>query len=187
VPDELPIHISREELHSVEAPDGFETDGSFDVRLVNHGNSLHVHLHLDDRLSEVARMEATNHYVEGDSERVVRVEVAGNRTEDVFGKLKIVSAYGAQTRWVDVEVLTPEDEGGAVQVDESLGKPNPDPDPETGGFSLGDRPELLVGAFGLLALAIAGVSVAISGSLMVTLGALAVFVGVTVAAVLLLE
>lgn len=185
MPDEVPIHISREELHAVEAPDGFETDGSFDVRLVNHGNSLHVHLHLDDRLSEVARMDATNHYVEGDSERVVRVEVAGNRAEDVFGKLKVVSAYGAQTRWVDVEVPTPEDEGGEVQVDESLGKPDPKPAPETGGIR--DRPELLVGAFGLVALAIAGVSVAVSGSLMVTVGALAVFGGVAVAALLLLE
>ncbi|WP_159900093.1 DUF7524 family protein [Salinirussus salinus] len=185
MPDELPIHISREELHAVEAPAGFETDGSFDVRLVNHGNSLHVHLHLDDRLSRVARMDATNHYVEGDSERVVRVEVAGNREEDAFGKLKVVSAYGAQTRWVDVEVLAPEEGGGQVQVDESLGKPSPEPEPERTG--LRDRPEVLVGAFGLLALAIAGASVAVSGSLMVTAGALAVFGGVVVAALLLLE
>jgi len=187
VPDELPIHVSREELHAVEAPAGFETDGSFDVRLVNHGNSLHVHLHLDDRLSRVARMDATNHYVESDSERVVRVEVAGDREEDVFGKLKVVSAYGAQTRWVDVEVLTREDDEGAVRVDESLGKPSPAPDPETGGWGFGDRPELLVGAVGLLALAVAGASVAVSGSLMVTAGALAVLGGVAVAALLLLE
>lgn len=186
MPDELPIHISREGLHAVEAPAGFETDGSFDVRLVNHGNSLHVHLHLDDRLSQVARMDATNHYVEGDSERVVRVEVAGNREEDVFGKLKVVSAYGAQTRWVDIEVLTPAEDERKVQVDESLGKPSPDPDPETAGVGFGDRPELLVAAFGLLAVAIASVSVAISGSLMVTVGALAVFGGVAVAALLLL-
>ncbi len=185
MPDELPIHISREELHAVEAPAGFETDGSFDVRLVNHGNSLHVHLHLDDRLSRVARMDATNHYVEGDSERVVRVEVAGNREEDVFGKLKVVSAYGAQTRWIDVKVPLPDEGEGEVQVDESLGKPSPDPGPERTG--LRDRPEVLVGAFGLLALAIAGASVAVSGSLMVTAGALAVFGGVVVAALLLLE
>jgi hypothetical protein len=185
VPDELPIHISREELHTVEAPAGFETDGSFDVRLVNHGNSLHVHLHLDDRLSRVARMDATNHYVEGDSERVVRIEVAGNREEDVFGKLKVVSAYGAQTRWIDIEVPLPDEGEGEVRVDESLGKPSPDPEPERTG--LRDRPEVLVGAFGLLALAIAGASVAVSGSLMVTAGALAVFGGVVVAALLLLE
>ena len=184
MPDELPIHISREELHAVEAPAGFETDGSFDVRLVNHGNSLHVHLHLDDRLSTVAGMEATNHYVESDSERVVRVEVTGDREEDVFGKLKVVSAYGAQTRWVDVDVVVPREHDREVQVDESLGKPSPDPNPETAVFR--DRPELLVGAFGLLAVAVAGVSVVASGSLMVMLGALAVFGGVAVAALLLL-
>jgi hypothetical protein len=187
VPDELPIHISREELHGVEAPAGFETEGSFDIRLVNHGNSLHVHLHLDDRLSEVARMDATNHYVEGNSERVVRVEVAGNRTEDVLGKLKVVSAYGAQTRWVDVEVPTPDEEGGEVRVDESLGRPSPEPDSGTGGREFGDRPELLVGVVGLLAVAIAAVSVAVSGSLMVALGALAVVGGVAVAALLVLR
>lgn len=187
MPDELPIHISREELHAVEVPDGFETEGSFDVRLVNHGNSLHVHLHLDDRLSESARMDATNHYVEGDSERVVRVDVAGDRGEAVLGKLKVVSAYGAQTRWVDIEILTAEDDTDEVRVDESLGKPSPAPEPETGGLRLGDRPELLVGAFSLLAVAIAGVSVVVSGSLVVTAGALAVFGGVAVAALLLLE
>ena len=187
MPDELPVHISREKLHAVEVPAGFETDGSFDVRLVNHGNSLHVHLHLDDRLSRVARMDATNHYVEGDSERVVRVEVAADRGEDVVGKLKVVSAYGAQTRWIDVDVLTPEEDDGEVRVDESLGTPSPEPDPEVGRAGLGDRPELLVAAFGLLAVVIAGVSVAVSGSLMVMVGALAVFGGVAVAALLLLE
>jgi hypothetical protein len=182
VPDELAVHVSRRELHSLEVPDDFETEGSFDVRLVNHGNSLHIHLHLDDTLSEVARMEATNHYVEGESERVVRVEVADGREEDVFGRLKVVSAYGAQTRWVGIDLVTPDDESGRVRVDESLSKPRPEPDPEPG---LRDRPELLVGAFGLLALAIAAGSALVSGSPLVALGALVVFAGVAVAAVLL--
>ncbi len=186
MPDELAVHISREKRHAVEAPAGFETEGSFDVRLVNHGTSLHVHLHLDDRLSEVARMDATNHYVESDAEQTVRVEVAEGREEDATGRLKIVSAYGAETGWVDIEVLTPTEAGGGVAVDESLGRPPPDPDPEPGGLGFGTRPQLLVGAFSLVALAIAGASVAVSASPVVTVGALAVFVGVAVAALLLL-
>jgi len=186
VTDELPIHISRQQLHAVDAPDSFETDGSFDVRLVNHGNSLHVHLHLDDRLSRVARMDATNHYVEGDSERVVRVEVATDRKEDVRGSFKVVSAYGAETRWVDLEVLTRGEDEDAVQVDESLGRPSPDPHAETERLRPTDRPGPLVAAFGLLAVVVAGVSVAATGSLAVTAGALAVLGGVAVAALLLL-
>ena len=188
MPDELAVHISREKLHAVEAPTGFETDGSFDVRLVNHDTSLHVHLHVGDSLSSVVRMDATNHYVEGNSEQVVRVEVATDRTEAASGELKIVSAYGAETRFVDVEVPAPTAGSGGVEVGEALGRPAPAPDPDPGGLGsrLSERPELLVGAFGLLALAIAGVSVAVSGSPAVTVGALAVLAGVAVAALLLL-
>jgi len=181
---ELPVHISRTELHAVEVPDRFEATGSFDVRLVNHGTSLHVHLHLDDDLSEVAALEAPNHYVEGDAERVVRVEVADPdaRPEELFGRLKVVSAYGAQTRWVDVELHTPETEE-TVEVGESLRRPPPR-EPDDGGV---DRPAVVVGVLGVAALAVAGAGAALLGDPLVVAGALVVFVGVVVALAVVLS
>jgi len=191
VTDELPVHISRDELHALEVPAAFETDGSFDVRLINHGGSLHVHLHLDDALSEVASIDASNHHVEGESERRIRVDVAPDRLDDgdVRGKLKIVSAYGAQTRWIDVRLDAPDEPDGTVEVDESLATPPPRQEPD-GGLVAGsvlDSPELLVGGLAVLAALVAVVAALLLQETLVIVGAFAVLAGVVVALFLLLS
>lgn len=182
---ELPVHISREELHTLEVPASFETTGSFDIRLVNHGTSLHVHLHLDDDLSEIATVGAGNHYVEGESERNVRVDVDTERLdgEQWLGKLKIVSAYGAETRWVDVAVSEPEPENESVLVDESLAQPQPEPEEKT----VFDRPELPVLVLGGIALLVAVVTALVLEETVVLLGSLVVLGGVLVALFFLLS
>lgn len=171
MPDSLPVHVSREELHSLEVPSSFETTGSFDVRVLNHGESLHIHLHLDDTLSEVAELDAGNHYVEGDSERYVRVNVDPGRIDgdELLGKLKVVSAYGSQTRWIDVTVTQPDPEADTVEVDESLAKPQPKP----------DDPELSVpSAVPILALCVLAFVLFVLAA--VLFDGLVVFVGATV-------
>jgi hypothetical protein len=187
VTDELPVHVSREELHSLDVPASFEADGPFDVIFVNHGTSVHVHLHLDDDLSEVAAIEANNHYVEGDSQRAVRVTVDTSAVPDdsVLGKLKLVTGYGAQTRWVDVEVGTPADRNGSVEVDESLASPQPREDPEEPSLIAG--PELPVVGLGVIALGVALVATVVFQDLLVTLGALVVLGGVLVALYVLVQ
>jgi hypothetical protein len=182
VPDEFPVHISRRDLHAIEIPASFETDGSFDVVLVNHGTSLHVHLHLDDTLSTVAALDANNHYVEGEDERGVRITVDTERIPDdgLFGRLKIVSAYGSETRWVDIELAPPEPVTGHVRVDESLSTP-PEPEPnQTQSAPIGS-PELPVLAFGGLALLAAIVAAVVVRDTLVTAGAAVVVGGVAVA------
>lgn len=183
--DELPVYISREGLHSLEVPASFETTDSFDVRLVNHGESLHVHLHLDDPLSEVASIDAGNHYVEGDSERYVRVDVDTDRIdgEELLGKLKVASGYGAETRWIDVRLSEPDPESESVRVDESLAQPTtPDSDSE----ALIERPEIPVLALGILALLVAVGAVVFIGETLVVVGSLLVVAGVLVALFFLL-
>jgi hypothetical protein len=183
VPDELPVHVSRQSLHAVEVPASFKTSRSFDVVLVNHGESLHVHLHLDDALSDVATMDASNHYVEGDSQRAVRISVDTERLPDdgVFGRLKVASAYGAETRWIDVELEPPAQERSTVEVDESLAQPQPrKSESETETIDL--PPALPVLVLGSIALLIATLTALIVGNFLVTLGALVVLAGVLVAA-----
>ena len=174
---ELPVHISREGLHSVEVPDAIEVEGSFVVRLINHGQSLHVHLHLDDALSEVAMLDAGNHFVEGQSERHIRVDVDTERVDkSLLGKLKIAAAHGSKTRWVDVTVSEPEPIRKEVEVDESLAKPQPKQDDPP----LVERPEFLalgLSAVGLLVAGIAGLAV---GNMLVVLGAVVGFVGILI-------
>jgi hypothetical protein len=117
----LAADVNRSGIHTLSVPDAFETDGSFTVELRNHGEATHVHLHLDDALSTVAELEAGNNYVEAAATRPVRVNVRREQDEPVRGKLKLVTAYGAETRWVDVTVAPPRKE--PVDVDPELGKP----------------------------------------------------------------
>lgn len=175
--ESLPVHLSRQELHSLEVPAAFEAEGAFDIRLVNHGESVHVHLHLDDPLSEVAELDAGNHYVEGDSERYVRVDVDTAELDggSHSGKLKVASAYGANTRWIDVEITEPDPEADTVTVDESLAKPQPRDEPEEDLF---DGPTVPILVLVALAILIAGGAVAVFQEALVALGAVVVLGGV---------
>jgi hypothetical protein len=180
--EELPVHVSREEIHSLDVPASFETGESFDVVFLNHGESVHVHLHLDDTLSEFAHIDASNHFVEGGSERAVRVYVEADVVPDerVLGKLKLVTGYGARTRWVDIELVSPDEGTSDVRVDESLAKPPAPETPETGRSILG-RPEVPVLGLGALALVVAGLAVVLVGEPVVVLGSLVVLAGVLTA------
>lgn len=155
MPGELPVHVNRESLHSIDVQPSFEAHGPFDVRLVNYGESIHVHLHLDDSLSRVAAIDAPNHYVESESARVVRVAVDEDalETTPVRGKIKIASAYGAETRWIDVTISEPAPAESSVQVDESLAQPQSSTDEPAPGLL--HRPEVAVLALGFVALLVA--------------------------------
>jgi len=183
VPDTLPVHLNQRDLHSLEVPDVFETDDSFVLAVRNHGEASRVHVHLDDGLSEIAAVETTNHYVRANETAEIPVAVHG--TGPVRGKIKIVSGYGAVTRWVDVHVTESDDTG--VEVDEELGKPQPTRDesgPEVRS-TLADRPTLPVIAFAAVALAVAVGAAALVDNLAVTAGAVAVVAAVFVAGAML--
>lgn len=184
VPQSLPVHISREQLHSLEVPASFEVEGSFDIRLVNHAEALHVHLHLDDPLSEIAVLDAGNHYIEGESERRVRVDVdtAAIDDEPHFGKLKVATAYGAETRWIDITVSEPAPETNSVEIDESLSTPQPTDPPNEPVLGSQQLPVVVLGA---LAVVVAAVSALVFQAPVVTAGAVVVFAGVVVALLLL--
>jgi hypothetical protein len=119
---ELSVSLNRERLHRVETVDSFETDGPFDVILDNHGEAVHVHLHLDDDLSRAATLSAGNHYVQRGATKRVHVR-ARPGDEPVRGKLKVVTGYGSESAYVDVTVNPASPQKSPVQVDESLGKP----------------------------------------------------------------
>ncbi|WP_336339593.1 DUF7524 family protein [Haloarcula brevis] len=156
MPDSLPVHLNRTDIHSLEVPTEFDATGSFDVQLHNHGEALHVHLHLDDALSSVASLDATNHHVRAETDRLVRVTVHGDGP--VRGKLKVVTAYGAQTRYVDVHIPEGGTDNDPVIVDEELSKPQPKPTASEPAFDdLFPGPILAAGGFtaliaGLIAL-----------------------------------
>jgi len=171
VSDALTVHVNRESLHSIAVPDSFEASDGFDVVLVNHGESTHVHLHLDDSLSEQAALEAPNHHVEGGGERRVRVGRTGGGT--ARGNLKVVTAYGSTTRLVDVELTEPVETDEPVEVGEELTKPQPRTE--------GDRPTTIgplplgpLLAAGGVAVGLGVGAAAVTGSALVAIAAVSV-------------
>ena len=181
--DALTVHVNRESLHGLSVPDSFVASDSFDVVLVNHGESTHVHLHLDDDLSTQATVDAPNHHVEGGKARRVQVTRTGDGT--ARGNLKVVTAYGATTRLVDVELTEPVATDEPVEVGEELMKPQPrtgDESPGEGG-PVPIRP-VLAASGAAVGLAVGGA--AVFGSTVAVIAALAIVVLAVAAAVAVL-
>lgn len=183
----LTVDLNQDGLHSIAAPSTFETGGSFEIELVNHDQAVHVHLNLDDTLSTVAALRANNHYVEPNRTRTVTVDVEP-RADDVSGRLKVATGYGAELSYTTVTVTPPGEEPQRVDVDESLSIPRR-PEPEEpglaerlasgvaapGGISI---PVILLG---LIAIALSAVAAASLNSPAVLVGSVIVLAGVAIA------
>ncbi|WP_323676815.1 hypothetical protein [Halorubellus sp. PRR65] len=177
--DTLTVHLSRGELHEVApATADFETGGTFELELVNHGRASHVHVHPDDALARGVRLDESNLYVETDSTRVVAVEVPDG-PRPLRGALDISAGYGATGSSVAVGIVDePEPD---LPVDETLAAPE---------STDGDDPSLdrLLAEESLPVLALGAVAVAIAlgaafafGDVVVATGALVVVAGVLAA------
>ena len=173
----LSVDLNRDGLHEIVVPSAFETDGPFQIRLRNHGEAVHVHLNLDDSLSEVAALAAGNHFVEAGSCRSVQINTRPI-SAPVTGRLKIVTAYGATSAYTSVTVSPPGTVTEHVDVDEQLAKPQRhDPEPSTPRERLAaaveDGLSSRVAAAGTLAVGAGLVSAARAQNSTVVLGSLA--------------
>jgi hypothetical protein len=197
VPESLPVRLNRDSLHDIQTRASFETTESFPILLHNGDAPVHVHLHLDDTLSQVASIPANNHFVDADSTRQVSVEIADG-PRPVEGQLKIVTGHGAETDYVSVSVVEPDEREDAVDVGATLADPTSradeegdvDDESERLDFDLPDvslRENAPVAALGVFALAVAAGSATLSDSLAVLFGVLAVLGSVAAAGYMLVR
>lgn len=185
----LPVELNIDRLHDIDVPPTFVVTGSFTVDLENQAEAVHVHLHLDDALSEVARLTTNNHFVEAGSTRPVAVDVH-TVEEPVTGNLKIATGHGNVIEYVEVTVEPAVEQTEPVKVDESLSRPqqsNPDPTVLGRGREIIEETTLpVVVLAGLAVLLALGVGV-VADSAVVLLIAGVVVVGVAAALVFLLR
>ncbi|MUW14578.1 hypothetical protein GJ633_07750, partial [Halorubrum sp. CBA1125] len=187
----LAVELNGDAVHSIRAPDRFETTGSFAIAFENRGRSTHVHLHFDDELDPFVRVGDVNHFVEDEATRRIHVS-ATDVDEPVEGKLKIVTGYGSTTRYVHVRIDPPnETNSDAVSVDETFSKPPerpPDPPPKQRVANAIERAVTRGGVpaavLGVIAVA-AGIAVAVTVDSAIVSVAVALVVVVAVAAALL--
>lgn len=127
MPGTLAVALNREGPRTIDGPAAFETDGSFTVKLSNYGQPVHAHVRPDEALSQVASVEATNHYVDSDDTRYVDIYVDAPEDARIAGRLNVTTNYGAVTHPVEITVdTTGPDE---VQVDPDLSKPGDSDEP----------------------------------------------------------
>ena len=122
----LAVDVNADGLYTLSVPAEFEANGPFTVELHNHGEASHVYLNLDDRLSEVARIEATNHYLKEHEQRRVDVATHDPSTwpdETLRGSLKVVVAHGQETRYVSVVLERAAQTTTEVEVAPELSSP----------------------------------------------------------------
>jgi len=183
---QLTVSLNNDGLHSIAAPETFETSEPFDVVLDNDGEAVHVHLNLDETLSAVADIRANNHYVEPTGSRPVGVDV-DPRTAAVTGRLKIATGYGSEVAYTRITVQPPEADPTHVTVDESLATPQREaPTEPTAAERIGaalaeEGGSGLLVTFGLVAVLVAIVVAATLDSGVVIAGAVVVLLGVIVA------
>lgn len=95
------MELNEGGVHAIDAPDEARVRGPFHVVLHNAGGPVHVHLHLDDDLSEVARLHEANHYVEGGATSRIPIGIVPERAP-ASGRLKVVSGHGAETAEIEL-------------------------------------------------------------------------------------
>ncbi len=163
--------------------DAFTTDGSFKIILENHGQPAHVHLHVDDRLASVARLEEPNWYVAAGDIEPVEVEVPEGVTG--AGQLEISTGYGAERAQIDIRVDSSEDgEEQATETTETVTQPTVEEQSTDRDYSRMVLPGLFAAAGVLGAVAL---MVLVSPTAAVMLGALALLVAIAAAGYLMIQ
>ena len=185
MPETLSVHLNREGPRELDVERAaFETDRSFVLEFVNHGQPLHVHLHPSESLDGVVTPAETQVYVEEGETRRVDVAVP-RRSAPTEGTLDVVTGYGAEEATVAVSVTSERKDGGPdVAVDDTLAeKTTTEPDASASVATV-VTPVVLAATVVVVAAAVA-VAVPDAGALAV--GAAGVLAGVAVAAYELLR
>lgn len=156
----------------------FDTEGSFQIILDNHGQPAHVHLHFDDDLATIASLEEPNWYVPSGGIEPVEVSIPEGVTG--VGTLEVSTGYGAESSLIDVRVESTSEREAAVDT-----SPEPPSQPiETGASDL--RWGLVPGLFAVIGVLFAVVIILfVEEWVAVALGLLVLLVAIAIAGYLL--
>nr|WP_157502603.1 hypothetical protein [Halobacterium sp. CBA1126] len=180
----MSVHLNRDHPRDLDpAAASLETDRSFVLVFENHGGPIHVHLRLDDALAAVADMAATQVYVDEGETRGVEISIPPDHPP-TKGYVELSTGYGAEQARVNVTVTDERKDGGPdVAVDESLSE-KAEPTGDEDSVALADVAVPTIAAAGVVVV-VAALTVSISDSVAMLVGALAVLGGLGVAAYLL--
>lgn len=180
MPETLSVHLNRGGPRELDAERAaLETDRSFVLEFVNHGQPLHVHLRPSEALDGVVTPAETQVYVDEGETRRVDVSVP-RQSASVEGTLDVVTGYGAEEATVAISVTSERKDGGPdVAVDDTLAEKTPaEPDATTSVTEV-VTPVVLAAT---VVVAAAAVAVAVPDAGALAVGVAGVLAGVAVAA-----
>ena len=185
----LRIFLDRDEPGTVTTEEqAIETSGDFSIEIHNYGTPKHVHVAPVGDLGRFVTFDASNLYFEPEEVRTISASVTDRRPEKFDGKVKIVTGYGTNTTFFDVNLRQQVETTSDVIVDDELAKPQTEeatPSPFAS-FELG--PDTLpVLALAVMAILIAVGATMIATDIAVVVGAGVVLLGVLVALALLIR
>lgn len=184
----IPVHVNRSRGGTIEVErPAVETDRSFELAVVNHGEPVHLHVKPSDELADTVSIRETNRYVDADETVTVPVSVGGH-TGPVTGHLELTTRFGANSTALEVTLTGGVGDDQRVDIDDRLTTPPADEPGESTAFDgLADRDTVeTLGLAGLVgfALLVGVVTAVVTGGWVAFLGVAAVLGGVLAALVL---
>lgn len=153
--DSLEIHVNRPRPNGLEVPERFVAEHPFAIEFINDGKPVHIHLSLDDPLTDILSLETGNHFLPREETYRLPVQIQEGR-RPVRGKLTVSIGYGAESRFIELRVVEPDDDD-QVQVGETLAEPSGNQRNRT-------LLSQIVGEIGLIALAVIALLALIVGA-----------------------
>jgi hypothetical protein len=125
VSTDVEVHLNRKSKNSIEVEKSpVRVSGSFGIILYNYGAPVHVYLHLiDDEIAEIAQIGSAHKSIK--SKETVVSEVYVDSVHPAKGRLKIVTGHGAETAYVEIEIVDEEASLSKVKIDKRLASPRP--------------------------------------------------------------
>lgn len=185
----ITVHVNRSAGGTIEVErPTLETDRSFELSVVNHGEPVHLHVKPSAELADTVSIQETNRFVDADERITVPVTVAGH-TGPVTGRLDLATKFGANAASIEVTLTGGVGDDQRVEIDDRLTTPPRDePEDPTVLELAADRLTVeTLGLAGLVALALlVGLATAVVvGGLVAFLGVAVVLAGVLAALVLI--
>lgn len=174
----ITVHVNRSTGGTIEVErPTVETDRSFELSVVNHGDPVHLHVKPSEELADTVSIQETNRYVDADRTITVPVSVAGH-TGPVTGRLELATRFGANAASIEVTLTGGVGDERRVEIDDRLTTPPPRDEPEEQSALELVADRLTVETLGLAGLV--GLALLVGLATAVVIGGLVAFLGVAV-------
>lgn len=121
--ESITVHVNRSEHGAIDVDRAsIETDRTFDLAVINHGEPVHLHVNPTEAIADALSVEGTNRYVDAGESTRIPITVAGH-VGPLTGNLELATRFGANAAAIEVTLTGGVGDAQRVDVDEQLATP----------------------------------------------------------------